>query len=81
MAYPTLQLLVSARAGRQQRASALGVYRFFRDFGYAVGALGMGWLADRFGLTSALWGAAGVAALAVVVMRGVSAGFRAPSRE
>lgn len=39
MAYPTLIALVADRAVPEQRASALGIYRFFRDGGYIVGAL------------------------------------------
>jgi MFS family permease len=39
MAYPTLIALVADRAPAADRATALGIYRFFRDGGYAVGAL------------------------------------------
>lgn len=39
MAYPTLIALVADRAPLAQRGSALGLYRFFRDGGYALGAL------------------------------------------
>lgn len=38
MAYPTLIAQVADKAPPQQRASALGLYRFFRDGGYVVGA-------------------------------------------
>jgi predicted MFS family arabinose efflux permease len=37
------------------RASAVGVYRLWRDLGYAVGAIIAGVIADRFGLSAALW--------------------------
>ena len=37
------------------RASAVGVYRFWRDLGYAIGALLAGLTADAFGLTAAMW--------------------------
>ena len=46
MVYPTLLALVSDAAGVTWRASALGIYRFWRDLGYAVGAIGAGVLAD-----------------------------------
>ncbi|HJR40900.1 MAG TPA: MFS transporter, partial [Gemmatimonadaceae bacterium] len=36
------------------RAKAFGVYRMWRDLGYAVGALGAGILADRFGIATAI---------------------------
>ena len=46
MVYPTLLALVSDLSGVSWRASALGVYRFWRDLGYAVGAIGAGVMAD-----------------------------------
>jgi len=39
MAYPVLIALVADRVAPAERATALGIYRFFRDGGYAVGAL------------------------------------------
>ena len=53
MVYPTLQAYVSDVASVEWRASALGVYRFWRDAGYAIGALGTGVLADRYGVAPA----------------------------
>lgn len=38
MAYPTLIAYVADKTSNEQRASALGLYRFFRDSGYIVGA-------------------------------------------
>jgi len=37
------------------RASSVGVYRLWRDLGYAVGALLAGITADAFGLPAAMW--------------------------
>jgi MFS family permease len=45
MLYPTLGAAVADQCQPKQRAGLLGVYRFWRDFGYAVGALLMGLLA------------------------------------
>ncbi|BCZ94860.1 MFS transporter [Thermus thermophilus] len=39
MAYPTLIAWVADRAPLEERATALGLYRFFRDGGYVLGAL------------------------------------------
>lgn len=39
----------------QWRASAVGVYRLWRDGGYALGALLAGIVADRFGLSTAIF--------------------------
>jgi MFS family permease len=54
MVYPTLLAFVSDASQAEWRASALGVYRLWRDLGYAVGALGGGLVADALGLTTAL---------------------------
>ena len=42
------------------RASAVGVYRLWRDLGYAIGALLAGLIADAFGLAAAMWVVAGL---------------------
>ena len=71
MAYPTLQAFVADAAGSSWRASALGVYRMWRDMGYVVGALGFGLLADAVGLPAALAAMAGLlaAVAAIFVVR------------
>jgi MFS family permease len=55
MVYPTLLAAIGDVAHPQWRASAVGVYRLWRDLGYALGALIAGVTADAFGLTTALW--------------------------
>ena len=54
MVYPSLLAAVGDAANPSWRASALGVYRFWRDLGYAVGALLAGLLADTFGMPSTI---------------------------
>ncbi|KAB2857219.1 MAG: MFS transporter, partial [Anaerolineae bacterium] len=54
MVYPTLLAAVSDVANPLWRASALGVYRLWRDSGYAFGALFGGILADLFTLQTAV---------------------------
>ena len=54
MVYPVLLAFVSDNSDSHWRASALGVYRLWRDSGYAVGALGAGFIADRIGVEGAL---------------------------
>ena len=54
LVYPTLLAAVSDVAHPDWRASAVGVYRLWRDGGYAVGALIAGFLADRLGVTWAI---------------------------
>ncbi|MCB0191544.1 MAG: MFS transporter [Anaerolineae bacterium] len=54
MVYPTLLAAVSDVAHPDWRASAVGVYRLWRDGGYAVGALLAGVLADTLGIPIAI---------------------------
>ena len=49
MLYPTLGAAVADNSSAHERASLLGIYRFWRDFGYAVGALLMGLVAQYTG--------------------------------
>lgn len=46
MVYPTLQASISDVAKPKWRASSMGVYRFWRDSGYAFGAIFAGLLMD-----------------------------------
>jgi MFS family permease len=55
MVYPTLLAAIGDVAHPSWRASAVGVYRLWRDLGYAVGALLAGVTADAFGLNVAMW--------------------------
>lgn len=50
MVYPALLAAVSDAAYPSWRASSLGVYRFWRDMGYAIGALMAGIVGNFFGL-------------------------------
>ncbi len=50
MVYPALLAAVSDAAHPSWRASSVGVYRFWRDIGYAVGALMSGIIAGFVGL-------------------------------
>lgn len=54
MVYPTLQAAVSDAAQPEWRASSMGVYRFWRDSGYAFGALFAGVLTDLFNVSWAI---------------------------
>jgi MFS family permease len=59
MVYPALIAAVSDASHPSWRARSLSVYRFWRDMGYAVGALSAGIVADFFGLSWAI-GSVGV---------------------
>jgi MFS family permease len=54
MVYPTLIAAVSDASHPTWRARSLSVYRFWRDLGYAIGALSAGLIADSFGLSAAI---------------------------
>ncbi len=54
MVYPALLAVVSDVAHPSWRARALSVYRFWRDLGYAIGAVSAGLIADFFGLRWAI---------------------------
>jgi MFS family permease len=54
MVYPTLLAAIGDVAHPSWRASAVGVYRLWRDLGYAIGALLAGLTADAFGLEAAM---------------------------
>jgi MFS family permease len=55
MVYPTLLAAISDVAHPSWRASAVGVYRLWRDTGFALGALLAGLVADLAGLEAAIW--------------------------
>jgi MFS family permease len=54
MVYPTLLAAIGDVAHPSWRGSAVGIYRLWRDLGYAVGALVAGILADAFGMRPAI---------------------------
>ena len=54
MVYPALIAVVGDVAAPEWRARSLSVYRFWRDLGYAIGALLAGAIADIFGLEWAI---------------------------
>jgi MFS family permease len=55
MVYPTLLAAIGDAAHPTWRASSIGVYRLWRDLGYAVGALVTGVAADALGMDAAMW--------------------------
>ena len=71
MVYPPLLAAIGDVARPAWRASAVGVYRLWRDLGYAVGALIAGATADAFGIGAALWLVA-----ALTFASGLTAAFR-----
>lgn len=71
LVYPTLLAAIGDVAHPSWRASSVGIYRLWRDSGYAVGALVAGAVADMFGFEWALWLIASLTAISgfVVALR------------
>jgi MFS family permease len=67
MVYPTLLAAIGDVAHPGWRASSVGVYRLWRDLGYAAGALLAGLTADRFGMAAAVWLVAALTFLSGVI--------------
>ena len=67
MVYPSLIAAVSDASHPSWRARSLSVYRFWRDLGYAIGALAAGLIADAFGFAAAIAAIAGLTFLSGVV--------------
>jgi MFS family permease len=76
MVYPSLIAAVSDASHPGWRARSLSVYRFWRDLGYAIGALSAGIIADRFGLAWAIGSIAAMTFLSGVI---VAVFMRAPA--
>ncbi|KVQ15064.1 MFS transporter [Burkholderia ubonensis] len=68
MVYPSLIAAVSDASEPGWRARSLSVYRFWRDLGYAIGALSAGLIADRFGFADAILLVAALTFLSGVVV-------------
>src|SRR5205823_7133771 len=71
LVYPTLLAAVSDVAHPDWRASAVGVYRLWRDSGYAIGAIAAGLLADAFTIPLAIGAIAALTFVSGMVVAGV----------
>ncbi|AZO38898.1 MAG: MFS transporter [Mesorhizobium sp.] len=82
MVYPSLIAAVSDASHPSWRARSLSVYRFWRDLGYAIGALSAGLIADFFGFAAAIAAIAALTflsgAIVAVLMRETHAAARSP---
>jgi MFS family permease len=68
MVYPTLLAVIGDVAHPLWRARSVGVYRLWRDSGYAVGAVVGGVAADLWGLRAAVWTAAAITVVSAVAV-------------
>ncbi|HEY8845891.1 MAG TPA: MFS transporter [Candidatus Limnocylindrales bacterium] len=70
MVYPTLLAAIADVAEPAWRGSAVGVYRMWRDLGFAVGAIVAGLVADAAGIAAAIWVVAVVTAGSGMIVLG-----------
>jgi MFS family permease len=68
MVYPTLLAAVGDVAHPAWRATSVGVYRFWRDLGFAVGGVLIGILADQAGVRAAIWAVASLTAVSGLIV-------------
>jgi MFS family permease len=68
MVYPTLLAAIGDVAYPLWRARSVGIYRFWRDSGYAAGAIVGGIAADLWGLRAAVWAAAAITVVSGLVV-------------
>lgn len=54
MVYPTFLASIAENTHPQDRAKSLGVFRFWRDLGYAIGAVITGIIADTIGINASI---------------------------
>ncbi len=81
LVYPTLLAAVSDVAHPSWRASAVGIYRLWRDSGYAVGAIVAGVIADALDMDWALWVIAAIAVVSGLIVAVRMKETLRPSRE
>ena len=60
LVYPTLLAVIGDAARTPDRATSVGIYRLWRDAGYAVGAIVAGFIADTAGFPAAIVAVAGL---------------------
>jgi MFS family permease len=68
LVYPTLLAVIADVAEPSWRGSAVGVYRLWRDLGFAIGAIVAGVVADAAGIRAAIWLVAAITAASGVVV-------------
>ena len=54
LVYPTFLTLIAQHNAPKHRAESVGIFRLWRDLGYAIGAITSGIIADFFGISGAI---------------------------
>ncbi|MCR9015563.1 MFS transporter [Aquiflexum gelatinilyticum] len=68
MVYPTFLATVAENTHPQDRAKSIGIFRLWRDLGYAIGAIITGLIADSFGIDISILAIGGLTILSAVVI-------------
>lgn len=74
LVYPTFLSAIANATNPKQRAESIGVFRLWRDLGYAIGAIVSGIIADLFGVQYAILAIGVITILSSLVIK-----FRMPS--
>lgn len=69
LVYPTLLASISEFSPPQQRAECIGIFRLWRDLGYAFGALITGIVADALGINQAVFVVGGLTFLSALILK------------
>ncbi len=69
LVYPTFLSAIADATSPRQRAESIGVFRLWRDLGYAVGAIISGIIADLFGITYAISFIGGITLLSALIIK------------
>lgn len=67
LVYPTLIAAIGDEVHPEERATSVGVYRFWRDGGFVAGALGAGAVADLLGFEQAIYAVAALTAASAII--------------
>ncbi len=67
LVYPTLIAAIGDEVHPEERATSVGVYRFWRDGGFVAGALGAGAVADLLGFEQAIYAVAALTAASAMI--------------
>ncbi|WP_113924206.1 MFS transporter [Cognataquiflexum aquatile] len=68
MVYPTFLATVAENTHPQDRAKSIGIFRLWRDLGYAIGAIITGLIADSYGIDISILAIGGLTVLSAVVI-------------
>lgn len=69
LVYPTFLVGIAAFTNPMQRAESIGVFRLWRDLGYAIGAILTGVIADTFGIVYSIFFIAVLTVISALIIR------------